>query len=165
MPLRSDWSTDNCPLARSLEVLGDPWTLLILREVFFGGGRFDEIKQRTGIADSVLSKRLSSLTEGGMLTRAPYVDHTGRTRDEYRLTEMGEGALPALNAMIHFAESYLEAPSGRAHMEVIHTTCGQPTTSADRCDRCRGPLTAATTSWVSYARTGEPVRLSTAVTG
>ncbi|MHA7280005.1 winged helix-turn-helix transcriptional regulator [Arthrobacter sp. MDT2-2] len=160
MPLRSDWSDSQCPLARGLEVLGDPWSLLVLREVFFGQARFEDIKASTGIADSVLSKRLAALTAHGLLVRRPYDDESGRTRHEYVLTPKGEGTLPVLNAMIHFAEEHLGAPSDSAHMQIVHSSCGRRTTSADRCDACREELTADTTTWVSFARGGGPVQLA-----
>ena len=162
MPLRSDWSDSQCPLARGLEVLGDPWTVLVLREVFFGNARFDDIRMHTGIAESVLSKRLSTLTDHGLLIRSPYRDTSGRTRHEYRLTDKGEGALPVLNALIVFAEDHLDAPSATAHMQIIHSPCGHPTASAGRCDTCGVDLTPATTAWVSFARTGRAVPLATA---
>ncbi len=163
MPLRSDWSDSQCPLARGPEVLGDPWALLVLREVFFGRSRFDDLRTHTGIAESVLSRRLSALTRHGLLARTPCRDTSGRTRHEYRLTETGEGALPVLNAMILFAEQYLQAPSATAHMQVVHSPCGHPTASADRCDACGESLTPATTAWTSLARSGHPVPLATAV--
>ncbi len=162
MPLRSDWSDSQCPLARGLEVLGDPWTLLVLREVFFGHTRFEDLRTHTGIAESVLSKRLSTLTGHGLLARTPYRDASGRTRHEYRLTDTGEGTLPVLNAMILFAEEHLQAPSATAHMQIIHSPCGHATESADRCDACGEGLTPATTAWVSSARSGRPVPLATA---
>lgn len=162
MPLRSNWSADSCPLARGLEVLGDPWSLLILREIFFGQTRFDEIRDSTGIADSVLSKRLTTLVEQGLLAKAPFRDASERTRHAYVLTPKGEGALPVLNAMIHFAEEHTDPPSDTAHMSIIHSVCGQATTSADRCDRCQEVLTPGNTTWISFARSGVPVQLATA---
>ncbi len=161
MPLRSDWSSKNCSLARGLDVLGDPWTSLILREVFFGNGRFDAMKQRLGIADAVLSKRLGTLVAAGLLERRNYCDG-GRTRQEYVLTAKGEDTLPILNALILWSEKYVEAPAERAHMRIIHAECGHPTSSADTCTHCGKPLTAANTSWHSLTRTPDPVPLATA---
>jgi DNA-binding HxlR family transcriptional regulator len=148
-------------MARGLDILGDPWAMLVLREVFFGNGRFDAMKQRLGAADSVLTKRLAGLVDAGLLTRRPYGDG-GRTRQEYVLTAKGEDALPVLNAVVIWAEQHLPAPSEQAHMFVIHTRCGQRTTSADSCTACGERLTAENTSWHSLTRTPEPVRLATA---
>ncbi|HET7781371.1 MULTISPECIES: winged helix-turn-helix transcriptional regulator [Micrococcaceae] len=161
MPLRSDWSQRSCSMARGLDVLGDPWSILVLREVFFGNGRFDAMKSRLEVADSVLTKRLAGLVESGLLARKAY-DDGGRTRQEYVLTPKGEDALPVLNAVTIWAEKHLPAPSDQAHLYVIHTGCGKPTTSADTCTECGERLTAANTSWHSRARSAEPVRLATA---
>ncbi len=149
-------------MARGLDILGDPWGMLVLREVFFGNGRFDSMKARLGAADSVLTRRLAALVDAGLLTRRPY--DGGRARQEYVLTAKGEDALPVLNALVIWAEKYLPAPSEQAHMFVIHSTCGQRTTSADTCTSCGERLTADNTSWHSLTRTAEPVALATAPT-
>ncbi|VXB71378.1 Transcriptional regulator, HxlR family [Arthrobacter sp. 9AX] len=151
-------------MARGLDILGDPWTLLVLREVFFGNGRFDAMKSRLEVADSVLTKRLSGLVKSGLLTKRAY-DDGGRTRSEYVLTEKGEDALPVLNAVTLWSEKHLPAPSEQAHMYVIHRGCGQRTSSADTCTRCGERLTAANTSWHSQTRTTSPVKLATAAAG
>ena len=65
MALRSDWSQRTCAMARGLDILGDPWSMLVLREVFFGNGRFDAMKKRLMVADSVLTKRLAGLVDDG----------------------------------------------------------------------------------------------------
>ncbi|CCQ45228.1 hxlR-like helix-turn-helix family protein [Pseudarthrobacter siccitolerans] len=148
-------------MARGLDILGDPWTILVLGEVFFGNGRFDAMKSRLEVADSVLTKRLAGLVESGLLTKRAY-DDGGRTRSEYVLTEKGEDALPVLNAVTIWAEKHLPAPSEQAHMYVIHTGCGRRTSSADTCTGCGEQLTAANTSWHSQTRTPSPVELATA---
>ncbi|WP_320536262.1 helix-turn-helix domain-containing protein [Pseudarthrobacter sp. IC2-21] len=161
MALRSDWSQRTCSLARGLDVLGDPWTLLVLREVFFGNGRFDAMKTRLAVADSVLTKRLAGLVESGLLAKKAY-DDGGRPRQEYVLTTKGEDALPVLNAVAIWSEKHLPAPSGQAHMYVIHSGCGRRTGSADTCTHCGERLTAANTSWHSLTRSDAPVELATA---
>jgi DNA-binding HxlR family transcriptional regulator len=147
-------------MARGLDILGDPWGMLVLREIFFGNGRFDAIKARLGAADSVLTRRLAALIDAGLLTRRPY-DDGGRTRQEYVLTAKGEDALPVLNAVVLWAEKHLPAPSEQAHMFVIHTDCGARTSSADTCTACGERLTADNTSWHSLTRTAVPVPLAT----
>ena len=161
MPLRSDWSLRNCSIARGLDILGDPWTLMVLREVFFGNGRFDAIKTRLEVADSVLTKRLAGLVDAGLLEKQAY-DDGGRARQEYVLTPKGEDVLPVLNAVSIWSEKHLPAPSGEAHLAVIHSGCGKSTTSADTCAACGERLTAATTSWHSRTRSELPIHLSTA---
>ncbi|ELT45208.1 winged helix-turn-helix transcriptional regulator [Arthrobacter nitrophenolicus] len=164
MALRSDWSGHNCSIARGVDILGDPWTILVLRELFFGNGRFDAIRARLKVADSVLTKRLAGLVEAGLLKKRAY-DDGGRTRQEYVLTAMGEDVLPVLNAVTLWSEKHLAAPSEQAHLHVIHSGCGQPTTSADTCTGCGERLTAANTSWHSEARSGHPIKLATAMPG
>jgi DNA-binding HxlR family transcriptional regulator len=161
MALRSDWSQRTCSMARGLDILGDPWSMLVLREVFFGNGRFDAMKSRLAVADSVLTKRLAGLVESGLLTKKAY-DDGGRPRQEYVLTRMGEDALPVLNAVVMWSEKHLPAPSEEAHMFVIHTGCGQRTGSADTCTQCGERLTAANTSWHSLSRSEAPINLATA---
>jgi DNA-binding HxlR family transcriptional regulator len=161
MALRSDWSQRACSMARGLDILGDPWGMLVLREVFFGNGRFEAMRERLQVADSVLTKRLTALVDAGLLSKKPY-DDGGRTRLEYVLTAKGEDALPVLNAVVIWAEKHLPAPSEQAHMYVIHSTCGHRTSSADTCLACGERLTAENTSWHSLTRTAEPLRLSTA---
>src|SRR6478752_6895864 len=164
MALRSDWSRRSCSMARGLDVLGDPWGMLVLREVFFGNGRFDAMKARLGAADSVLTRRLAALVDAGLLARRPY-DDGGRQRQEYVLTAKGEDALPVLNAVVIWAEKHLPAPSEQAHMFVIHNGCGARTSSADTCTACGERLTARNTSWHSLTRTADPVPLASAGTG
>jgi DNA-binding HxlR family transcriptional regulator len=161
MALRSDWSQRTCSLARGLDVLGDPWTLLVLREVFFGNGRFDAMKTRLAVADSVLTKRLAGLVESGLLAKKAY-DDGGRPRQEYVLTTKGEDALPVLNAVAIWSEKHLPAPSEQAHLYVVHSGCGRRTGSADTCTHCGERLTAANTSWHSLTRSDAPVELATA---
>ena len=74
MPLRSDWSEATCPIARSLDVVGDPWVVLVLREALTGSTRFEQFRGALGVADNVLSRRLAGDGRGGLLTRAPYDD-------------------------------------------------------------------------------------------
>jgi hypothetical protein len=109
----------------------------------------------------VLTKRLAGLVESGLLEKKAY-DDGGRARQEYVLTPMGEDALPVLNAVTIWAEKHLAAPSDKAHLYVIHSGCGKPTTSADTCTECGERLTAANTSWHSRSRSEQPIRLSTA---
>lgn len=161
MALRSDWSERNCSMARGLDILGDPWGILVLREIFFGNGRFDAIKARLGAADSVLTRRLTALVDAGLLARRPY-DDGGRVRQEYVLTGKGQDALPVLNALVIWAEKHLPAPTEEAHMFVVHSGCGQRTTSADTCTGCGERLTSGNTSWHSLTRTALPVPLATA---
>ncbi len=93
-----------CPMARGIACFGDAWSLLILRDAFTGVARFDDFRKRLGIAPTVLTKRLASLTEEGLLEKVRYLDHP--PRDEYRLTPAGRDILPVL---------YMIAEWGRKH--------------------------------------------------
>ncbi|MFI5085255.1 MAG: winged helix-turn-helix transcriptional regulator [Actinomycetales bacterium] len=159
MPLRSDWSRRTCAMARGFDILADPWALMVLREVFFGNGRFQAMKDKLEVADSVLSKRLATLTAAGLLVKRAYGDG-GRSRYEYALTARGADTLPVLNAVLLWSEKHLDAPSDTAHMLLIHLPCGSRCESADTCLRCGERLTSANTAWHSLARTAEPVALA-----
>ena len=144
MPLRSDWSDAACPVARSLDVVGDPWALLVLREAFTGTTRYDAFRDALGVADNVLSRRLSTLVTAGVLTRSPY-DAGNRVRHEYLLTEAGTDLLPVVHALAQWGERH--RPRARGRLDVVHEPCGAVTESADTCSACGEWLTAETVSW------------------
>ena len=145
MPLRSDWSEATCPIARSLDVVGDPWVLLVLREALTGSTRFEQFRSALGVADNVLSRRLSTMVEADLLTRVPYDVAAHRTRHEYVLTEAGRDLLPVVHALVQWGERHRPRDTGR--LEVVHDGCGEATGGVDTCTACGGPLTAETVSW------------------
>jgi DNA-binding HxlR family transcriptional regulator len=145
VPLRSDWSEATCPIARSLDVVGDPWVLLVLREAFTGSTRFEQFRSALGVADNVLSRRLSSMVEADLLARVPYDVARQRTRHEYVLTEAGRDLLPVVHALVQWGERHRPRVTGR--LEVVHDACGEPTGGVDTCTACGGRLTAETVSW------------------
>ena len=104
MPKRSALP-DACMLARSLEVLGEWWTLLIVRDAFFGLRHFEAFQASLGIARNVLSTRLAKLVEAGILTRRP--DASDGRRIEYRLTEKGRALLPSIVALAQWGAKHL----------------------------------------------------------
>ncbi|MEK4242047.1 MULTISPECIES: winged helix-turn-helix transcriptional regulator [Janibacter] len=115
MPLRSDWSDDLCPVRRSLDVLGDGWVLLIIRDVLHGRGRFDTLRDNLGISDAVLSRRLRSMVEAGLLERVDYSDG-GRTRQGYAASVAGAELLPVLQQLAIWGERHtVTPPRRRAH--------------------------------------------------
>ena len=147
MPLRSDWSTELCPVRRSLDVLGDPWVLLIMRDVLHGNGRFDGLRDNLGISEAVLSRRLRSMVEAGLLTTVDYT-RAGRTRQRYVATEAGADLLPLLQQLAIWAEKHTKTPAGGGHMAIFHETCGQETTRAETCSTCGQPLHPEDITWV-----------------
>jgi DNA-binding HxlR family transcriptional regulator len=154
--LRSDWSTKTCPIARGLDVLGDPWVILVLREVLSGVHRYDELRDHLGVADNVLSNRLHGMVDEGILARRPY-SSGNRLRSEYFLTEAGADALPVLNALARWGNRHTSAPKGR--MRIIHRDCGTEAMSADRCDTCAVALTPENVAWTRPSQPGRLVML------
>ena len=146
MPLRSDWSDDLCPVRRSLDVLGDGWVLLIIRDVLHGRGRFDTLRDNLGISDAVLSRRLRSMVEAGLLERVDYSDG-GRTRQGYAATEAGAELLPVLQQLALWGERHTTTPPGGGHIALIHEACGSETTRGEICSACGEPLVPEQMSW------------------
>jgi DNA-binding HxlR family transcriptional regulator len=147
MPLRSDWSTELCPVRRSLDVLGDPWVLLIIRDVLHGNGRFDGLRDNLGISEAVLSRRLHSMVEAGLLTTVDYT-RGGRTRQRYVATEAGADLLPLLHQLAIWAEKHTTTPTGGSHMALFHESCGNETTRAETCSACGQALRPEDMTWV-----------------
>jgi len=156
MALRSDWSTKTCPIARGLDVLGDPWVMLVLREVVTGTHRYDELREALGAADNILTSRLRRLVDEGLLTRRPYTSGT-RPRSEYHLTQAGADALPVLHALVRWGNRHTKAPAGP--LRVMHRDCGLEAQSADRCDTCGVPLTADNVAWERPSQRGHLIEL------
>lgn len=103
-------STERCSIARSLDVLGQKWSLLIVREAFWGRTRFAQFRTRLGVAADVLTDRLSRLVDAGILERRPYRADGEREREEYVLTDAGRALLPVLAAINAWGDEY--RPSG-----------------------------------------------------
>jgi DNA-binding HxlR family transcriptional regulator len=103
--LKRDYQGQNCSIARALEVVGERWTLLIVRDVFLGLRRFDEIQSDLGIARNVLTERLNRLVEEGILERARYSERPERF--EYRLTKKGRDLDIALTGLRQWGDTYM----------------------------------------------------------
>lgn len=148
MPLRSDWSAKPCPIARSLDVLGDPWVVVILRELFTGNERFDGLRDRLEVADTVLSKRLNVLVDAGLVDPVQYGGGSARARYEYRLTGAGRETLPVLHALAQWGAKHKSDGDLRSStLEISCARCGETANSADWCTVCNLPLDAASTQW------------------
>ncbi len=122
MRLKS-FSDMNCSLAQALEVVGERWTLLILRDAFFGVRRFEEFQRRLGIARNILSARLARLVDAGILSRRPV--SAGGKRAEYVLTEKGRELQPALMALTQWGERWCPHPAG-PRIEFYERDSGAP---------------------------------------
>jgi DNA-binding HxlR family transcriptional regulator len=122
-PTALDWSVDNCPVGRAMDVLGEKWAFVVLREIFSGVRRFDDMREHTGLPRQVLTNRLGTLVESGVLRRAPYREPGARVRHEYRLTEKGFDLYPILVALREWGDRYLADPQGPP-MRTVHRDCG-----------------------------------------
>lgn len=131
-PAALEWSVENCTIQRAVEEIGDRWSLIVIREVFQGVRRFDDLTVRTAIPRQVLTSRLRRLEEAGILRREPYRDPGQRARWEYRLTQKGLDLYPVLIALQAWGNAYLADPEGPP-VEFEHRGCGGEVTLALRC--------------------------------
>jgi DNA-binding HxlR family transcriptional regulator len=131
-PEALDWSIDTCTIARAMAILGEKWTVVVLREVFNGVRRFDDMRVRTQIPRQVLANRLASLVEVGVLRREPYREPGSRPRHEYRLTAKGFDLYPMLIAVADWGNRYLGEPEGPP-LEFVHRDCGEEVHVEARC--------------------------------
>lgn len=124
--------TANCSIARTLEVVGEKWTLLILREVSYGASRFSEFEQILGCPRNLLAERLRKLVEHGLLATVAYQDDGSRTRSRYVMTEKGMDLAPAVLGLLQWGDRYRADPQGPA-VETRHRDCGAPLSVQIRC--------------------------------
>jgi DNA-binding HxlR family transcriptional regulator len=116
-----------------MAIIGDRWTFIVLREVFAGIRRFDQMRIRTGIPRQVLTNRLDRLVAEGVLRREPYQEQGLRTRTEYRLTEKGFDLYPVLTAVLAWGDRYLADPEG-SPIDLVHRDCGARVRAPLRCE-------------------------------
>lgn len=136
---RTRFADKPCSIARTLDVVGEWWTLLIIRDIFNGLRRFDDLLEHLGISRNILTDRLNTLVERGVLKRARYQERPPRY--EYRLTEKGLDLLPVLLLLMRWGDKWLAGEAGTP-VTVIHRDCGRETTAIVSCSECGGPLTA-----------------------
>ncbi|MFC9892227.1 winged helix-turn-helix transcriptional regulator [Nocardia sp. NPDC127579] len=129
----ADWP---CTVARTVDLIGDWWTPLVLREAFYGARRFEQFERVLGLSRNVLSQRLNRLTEEGLLERVRYQDRP--PRDEYHLTDKGRDFFPVVVAMMRWGDRWL-APDGPP-VVLHHETCDHDTHAEVVCAHCREPL-------------------------
>ena len=136
--LRSDYSGQNCSIAATLELIGERWTLLIVRDAFLGVRRFDDFQSRLGIARNVLQSRLSRLVDEGVLRRVEYQERPQRF--EYRLTSKGVDLWPVLVALMKWGDRHA-FPDGPP-VVLRHKGCGGELDDHRVCTKCGNPLEA-----------------------
>jgi DNA-binding HxlR family transcriptional regulator len=120
--------------------------LLIIRDVLHGNGRFDHLRDSLGVSEAVLSRRLRSMVDAGLLERVDYHDGV-RLRRGYAATQAGAELLPILQQLAIWGERHTDLPAGGAHMALIHEACGQETVRGEVCSACGQPLSASDMSW------------------
>jgi DNA-binding HxlR family transcriptional regulator len=131
--LRHDYPGQYCSIAKALEVVGERWTLLIVRDVMLGNRRFDELQKSLGVARNVLASRLQRLVDEDILERRPY--QSSPERYEYFLTEKGLDLWPALIALLGWGDRHTAYEEGPP-MLIVHKECGGPVSDRGICERC-----------------------------
>lgn len=134
--LRRDYANQNCSIASTLELIGERWTILILRELFMGVHRFDEIQRDLGVARNILQRRLARLVEEGLIKRVPYQERPQRF--EYRLTRKGVDMWPVMLALQSWGDRY--AAENGPPVVLEHKGCGGGVDDRRRCERCGADL-------------------------
>jgi DNA-binding HxlR family transcriptional regulator len=135
---RSSFAGWPCSIARTVDLLGDWWTPLVLRECFYGTTRFDDFERTLGIGRNVLTDRLAKLVDAGILERKPYQQRPPRY--DYLLTEKGRDFFPVLAAVNRWGDKWLAGDEG-SPVVLHHERCGTDTHAEVVCAHCREPLT------------------------
>lgn len=128
-----------CSVARAVSLIGDPWTLMLLRELFLGSRRFDEFQRHTGAPPHLISQRLRRLLDAGVIERRPYQERP--LRHEYALTDKGVALWPVLSALREWGDRW-QRESGGVPVRVLHRGCGGVARLHHRCERCGETLDA-----------------------
>jgi DNA-binding HxlR family transcriptional regulator len=128
MPLGVDYGGQSCALARALEILGERWTLLVVRDAFHGLTRYDEFVRSLGVATNVLSTRLHKLVEHGVLERRG-------SRGAYHLTQKGRDLFPVVLTLMAWADRYEAGPDG-PEVRILHTVCDHEAGGSLHCAHC-----------------------------
>lgn len=136
---RSSFSDMPCSVAKTLDIVGEWWTLLILRDVFYGVRRFEALRTHLGISRKVLSSRLERLTDENILKKAVYQKLPERY--EYRLTKKGLDLLPVLFSLMNWGDKWMSDPD-KMPVNFVHKDCGNQMTPKLVCSCCDGELNA-----------------------
>jgi DNA-binding HxlR family transcriptional regulator len=135
----NELSEENCSLARAVSVIGDRWTLLILRDCFLRVRRFEDFQERLGITRPILASRLKKLVDEFVLVKVPYQQRP--LRHEYRLTQKGLDLYPIVMSIVHWGDVYMAGKKGRPLLH-RHEVCGKDFDPVLMCSECSGPLAA-----------------------
>jgi DNA-binding HxlR family transcriptional regulator len=132
-----------CPVAQAMVVIGDSWTVLILRDALRGASKFDEFQRAIGASRAILADRLAHLVKHDVMERVQYEEHPPRY--EYHLTERGRALQPVLMMMAHWSETHVDKPLRKAGRR--HTTCGHGFTPVVTCSECGETVDAGAVSY------------------
>jgi DNA-binding HxlR family transcriptional regulator len=135
---RTSFEAMNCSVAQCLEVIGEWWSMLIVRDAFLGVTRFDDFQARLGISRNILNQRLNGLVDHGVLERVRYQEHPPRS--EYQLTDKGRDLWGVLTTMRQWGDRWA-APNG-PRVETVHTECGHVSHAVLVCSECGEALDA-----------------------
>lgn len=135
----ADYSNQNCSVAATLEIVGDPWTLLILRDAFLDVRRFEQWRDRLGVARNVLAFRLKRLVAEGLMERRAYCQRPPRY--EYVLTQKGRDIYPVLMTLRAWGDRYVFG-AGAEPQTYLHADCGHPVAGEMTCPHCRSLVTS-----------------------
>ncbi|WP_181780786.1 winged helix-turn-helix transcriptional regulator [Pseudonocardia pini] len=128
----TDYDSATCSVARTAALVGDAWTVLVLRDLFNGVRRFDDLADHLGIARNVLTRRLAALVEGGLVTKTPYREPGRRERHEYRLTPAGKDLRVVVTALKDWGDAHLAGEAGPP-LVTRHAGCGGEVHAEIRC--------------------------------
>lgn len=129
-------NTSSSSIQRTLDLVGDRWTLLILRDIFRGVRRFGELQADLGIARNLLADRLTKLVDAGILCKVPYQERP--LRHDYCLTAKGQDLSPSLVALMRWGDTW--CGEGEAPTLLVHAECGTPLEQVTRCPTCEDPI-------------------------
>ena len=136
---KASFADKHCSIAQALEIVGEWWTLLILRDSLLGIRRFDDFVERLGISRNVLSDRLDTLVGAGILERRPYDEARGRY--DYLLTDKGRALWPVMTALRQWGDEWIYG-AGNEPLMIEHRTCGSTTIAVMTCNACGETLDA-----------------------
>jgi DNA-binding HxlR family transcriptional regulator len=134
---RTSLADFRCSVARTVDIVGEWWTPLIVRDAFYGVSRFEDFQRSLGVARNVLADRLERLVGEGIFERRRYGDRP--PRDEYLLTEKGRDLFPVIAALMAWGDRWTAGEAGPPVL-LVHTSCGHPATLRATCDACHSPL-------------------------
>ncbi len=138
MPMQDETNDTMCPVARSVDLVGDKWTILVMRELYMGATRFEEMQIQTAATPQMLTSRLKALEANGLVERRPYNEKP--LRYEYLLTDKGWDFYPVIYALRAWGEKWCKNPDEGLAVHFVHRACGHDVGVASVCPHCGDPV-------------------------